>query len=93
MLVGLLGLLDIHVAILLCALDLSVHIPVSVVVVTAILLSIKAGIYIDDIGAWQDIAAVILIVLGIFIVLPQWLLFIAAFFMGFKGLSSLAAQA
>lgn len=91
MLVGLLGLLDIHVAILLCAMGLNVEIPVSVMVVTAILLSAKACLDLADIGAWQDIAGVILILLGIFIAVPQWLLFIAAVLAAFKGLSSLAA--
>ncbi|MBU3901621.1 hypothetical protein KJ590_03310 [Patescibacteria group bacterium] len=91
MIVGLLGLLDLHVAILLCAMGLGVEIPVSVAIATAILLFAKACLSLADIGGLQDVAGVILILLGIFIIIPQWLLFIAAVFMGFKGLSSLAA--
>ncbi len=91
MIVGLLGLFDLHVAILLCAIGLGVEIPVSVVVATAILLFAKACISITDIGGIQDIAAVILILLGVFISIPQEVLFVAAAIIGFKGLSSLAA--
>ncbi len=91
MIVGLLGLFDLHVAILLCAIGLGVEIPISVIIVTAILLFAKACLSLADIGGLQDVAAVILILLAIFIVLPQWLLFIAAAVIGFKGLSSLAA--
>ncbi|MBU2036771.1 hypothetical protein KJ866_01000 [Patescibacteria group bacterium] len=91
MIVGLLGLFDLHVAVLLCALGLGVEISVSVIIATAILLFAKACISLTDIGGLQDVAAVILILLGIFIVIPQWLLFIAAAIIGFKGLSSLAA--
>jgi len=91
MIVGLLGLFDLHVAVLLCALGLGVEISVCVIIATAILLFAKACISLTDIGGLQDVAAVILILLGIFIVIPQWLLFIAAAIIGFKGLSSLAA--
>ncbi len=91
MIVGLLGLLDLHVALLFCALGWGVEIPVSVMIVTAILVFGKACLSITDIGGLQDVAAVILILLAIFIVLPSWLLFIAAAIIGFKGLSSLAA--
>ncbi len=91
MIVGLLGLFDLHVAILLCATGLGVEIPASVVVATAILLFAKACLSLADIGGLQDIAAVILILLGIFIIIPQWILFVAAAIIGFKGISSLAA--
>ena len=90
MIVGLLGLLDIHVALLLCALGLGVKIPLGVIIVTAVLLFAKACLSITDIGGLQDVGAVILILLAIFIAFPQWLLFIAAAIIGFKGLSSLA---
>ena len=91
MIVGLLGLLDIHVAILFCALGLGVEIPVSVMITTAVLMFAKACLDMADIGGTQDAVASALIILGIFIVFPQWLLFVAAAIIGFKGLSSLAA--
>lgn len=89
--VGLMGLLDLHAAILLCALGLGAEIPLSLVVITAILLFAKACLDLTDVGAWQDIAAALLILAGIFFILPQWFLFVVAVLMGFKGLSSLVA--
>jgi len=90
MIVALLGLLDLHVAVLFCALGLGVDIPVSILVVTATLVFAKACLDIADIGGMQDVAAAVLILLATFIVLPSWLLFAAAAIIGFKGLSSLA---
>lgn len=89
MVVALLGLFDIHVAVLLCAIGLSVKIPTSVIIVTAVLLFAKACISLTDIGGLQDIAAIILILLSIFVTIPPAILIVAAAFIGFKGISSL----
>lgn len=91
MLVGFLGLLDLHVAVVFCALGLSVDIPASVLIVTAVLMFAKACLDLADIGGMQDAVAAVLILLATFIILPSWLLFVAAAIIGFKGLSSLAA--
>ena len=89
--VGLLGLIDIHATILLLAIALGVNVPPAIIIGTAIFLIAKACIYIKDIGSATDILVAVLIILSIFTVLPQWILFIVAVIMGFKGLSSLAA--
>lgn len=91
--VGLLGLLDLHAAVLLAAFAWQAEVPVSVIAVTAVLLFAKACISLMDIGGLQDIAAVILMLLSLFLPVPPAILFIAAAFMAFKGLSSLAAGA
>lgn len=89
--VGLLGLLDIHATILLIAIVLGVKIPLGIIIGTAIFLIAKACIYIKDIGSLTDMLVAVLILLSIFITLPQWLLYVAIATIGFKGLSSLAA--
>jgi len=89
--IALLGLLDIHATILLIAIALGAEVPVGIIVGTAIFLFAKACIYIKDIGSVQDILVAALILLSIFTTIPQWILFILAIIIGFKGLSSLAA--
>ena len=89
--IGLLGLIDIHATILLIAIALGAKVPLSIIIGTAIFLIAKACIYIKDIGSAQDIIVAALILLSIFTAPPQWLLFIVAIIIGFKGLSSLAA--
>ncbi|MDD2753811.1 MAG: hypothetical protein PHT44_04355 [Candidatus Portnoybacteria bacterium] len=86
-----LGLLDIHATILLLALALSVKIPVVVLAATILLLFAKACISITDIGALQDIAVIIILLVSIFTAVPAAFLCIAAVIIGIKGLSSLAA--
>ncbi|KKT24479.1 MAG: hypothetical protein UW11_C0046G0004 [Parcubacteria group bacterium GW2011_GWA2_43_9b] len=89
--VGLLGLIDIHATILLIAIALDAQIPLGIIIGTAIFLTAKACIYIKDIGSATDILVAALILSSIFIAPPQWILFILAVIIGFKGLSSLAA--
>ena len=89
--VGLLGLVDIHATILLIAIALGAKVPLGIIIGTAIFLFAKAFIYIKDIGSATDILVASLIILSIFTTIPQWILFIIAVIIGFKGLSSLAA--
>lgn len=89
--VAFLGLIDIHATILLLALAAGVNIPAAVLVATILLLFAKACISIMDIGALQDIAVIIVLLLSIFFDIPAGFLYIMAVIIGFKGLSSLAA--
>lgn len=89
--VAFLGLLDIHAAILLLALAIGIKIPVAVLIATMLLLFAKACISIMDIGALQDIAVIIVLLISVFFAIPAGFLYIMAAIIGFKGLSSLAA--
>lgn len=86
-----LGLLDIHATILLLALAIGVKIPIAVLIATTLLLFAKACISIMDIGALQDIAVIIILLISVFVAVPAGFLYVMAAIIGFKGLSSLAA--
>lgn len=90
MLVSLMGFLDLHAAILLCAIAWGVEVPMVIAIIIAASLLVKGLAYIKDIGSLQDIGAVIIIVLGLFMAVPPPVLFAAAAVIGFKGLCSLA---
>lgn len=86
-----LGLADIVSALLLLAQPFNFNASKIVVIVFAAYLFLKALLFLRDIGSLLDIAAAILLVLGLFYVLPPLLLFIVAGLLGFKGLLTLFA--
>jgi hypothetical protein len=88
---GLMGLLDMNAAILLCAIAWNVEVPLGVAIAIAALMLIKACFYLKDIGSLEDIVVVALIILSFFLAIPAPILFMAAALVGFKGLCSLAA--
>ena len=85
------GFLDLNAAIVLLALVFGTEIPLPVLIFTIVTLFLKACISIKDIGSMIDLAAIILIIVGSFIALPFWIFFIAAFFVGLKGVRSFGA--
>jgi hypothetical protein len=89
--VKLLGIIDLLAASLLLAAAAGATIPLSASIFVPICLIGKACICLSDAGSIQDIAVVILIVAAIFIVIPSWILYLGAIFIGLKGLASLAA--
>ena len=90
-LVLLMGVLDLNAAIVLLALAFGSKIPLPVLIFTIVTLFLKACISLKDIGSVIDLFAITLIILGAFIVLPFWIFFIAAFFVGLKGIRSFGA--
>lgn len=88
---GLMGLLDINAAILLCAIAWNVEVPLGAAIVIAALMLIKAGFYLKDIGSLEDIVVAVLIIISFFLAIPAPILFIAAALVGFKGLCSFAS--
>jgi len=85
------GALDLNAAIVLLALAFDTEIPLPVLIFTIVTLFLKACISFKDIGSMIDLAAIILIIVGFFISLPFWIFFIAAFFVGLKGVRSFGA--
>lgn len=89
--VKLLGILDLLASSLLVAAALGVEISLNALILVPLCLAAKASICLSDTGSLTDIAIVILIGALIFIPLPPAILYVGAFFIGFKGLTSLLA--
>jgi len=89
--VKILGILDLLAAILLIGIASGVGIPTYVLIFISVCLLFKACVFIYDIGGITDLGIAILIVLSIFLIIPSWILFIVAAFIGFKGMMSLFA--
>lgn len=85
------GILDLNAAIVLLALAFGSKIPLQILIFTTVTLFLKACISLKDIGSIIDLATIILIIVGVFISLPFWIFFIAAFFSGLKGIRSFGA--
>ena len=86
-----LGLVDLIIAVLLLAIAFNLEVSKTIVVVFALCLILKAIVFICDIASICDIIVGVLLLLSIFMVLPQLILFIAAGFIGIKGILSLFA--
>jgi len=89
--VKILGVLDLMAATLLLGLASGAEIPISVLIFIPACLFIKGCVFIYDIGGIIDVVAVILILLGAFLVISPWILFIGAAFIGIKAIESLFA--
>lgn len=88
--VKILGILDILAAIILLSVSFNAGIPKGLVMVISSLLCLKGVIFIFNIISVFDIGIGILLLLSLFMILPPLLLFIAAGFLGVKGILSLA---
>lgn len=90
--VKMLGAIDLIAAAILVSTALGVEVPIEALIVIPVCLFFKAFIAIYDIGGITDAAVAILIVLGIFIHLPSFVLLAPAVVIGFKGIMSLFAS-
>ncbi|MFH1780473.1 MAG: hypothetical protein ABH841_00465 [Candidatus Nealsonbacteria bacterium] len=86
-----LGLLDLLSAGLLVCTAYKLPIPQGLIIGAAVYLLLKAVIFLVDIGSLFDIIGGVLLILSLFMILPQILFFIAAGLVGLKGVMSLFA--
>lgn len=90
--VKILGIADLLATALLLARAFNSDIPLEMLLFISAILFFKALICLFDIGSIIDIGVVILLILSIFLNIPSLILFIAAGFIGLKGVMSLFAN-
>lgn len=84
----LLGLIDLNVVLILLGVIFKAEVPLSVLIIFAVLLIAKGCISIADIGSIIDFGAAILLILSIFFSVPVWVMVIWIILMGSKALRS-----
>ncbi|MFH1820770.1 MAG: hypothetical protein ABH805_02555 [Candidatus Nealsonbacteria bacterium] len=89
--VKLLGILDLVAALSMVGLAYNLPLARGMIIFLAVYLLLKAILFLTDIGSLFDIIGGVLLVLSLFMVLPQLLFFVIAALIGLKGLMSLAA--
>lgn len=89
--VKILGLIDLIAAGLLLSINYNIGIPKGLIITVAVILILKAVIFLMDPTSLVDVAAGILLIMSLSMTLPAVILLPLALFVGFKGIMSLPA--